>query len=164
MSAIRQTPFGRFLCWLGIHALVTTGGNRDDAIREAWEADTGDLPRDVAPPGRADDVEALRAEVERLREVLEVGQYERWDDSVAPGGMVCRVCGVPVESEPCMEHNPVAAAEAERDEALGRLAKVEARLRMCADCGWTRLECLTAPVKCCPDCNHPAAMGGGDGR
>lgn len=27
-----------------------------------------------------------------------------WDDSVAPGGMVCVECGEPVESEPCPEH------------------------------------------------------------
>lgn len=37
--------------------------------------------------------------------------YEVWDDSVAPGGMVCRTCGFPVESEPCYEHNPIAARQ-----------------------------------------------------
>ena len=26
-----------------------------------------------------------------------------WDGGVAPGGFVCAVCGVPVESEPCPE-------------------------------------------------------------
>lgn len=30
MKPIRQTPFGRFLCWIGVHALVTTGDNRDE--------------------------------------------------------------------------------------------------------------------------------------
>lgn len=30
MKAIRQTPFGSFLCWLGVHALVVTGGIRDE--------------------------------------------------------------------------------------------------------------------------------------
>jgi len=38
-----------------------------------------------------------------------------WSDAVAPGGEVCAVpmperpdgiCGMPVESEPCREHNP----------------------------------------------------------
>lgn len=27
-----------------------------------------------------------------------------WSDAVAPGGYVCAVCGMPVESEPCPEH------------------------------------------------------------
>lgn len=35
-----------------------------------------------------------------------------WDDSVAPGGMVCVECGVPVESEPCGEHGAMPAGEA----------------------------------------------------
>lgn len=30
MGNIHQTPFGRFLCWLGVHALVVTGHNSDD--------------------------------------------------------------------------------------------------------------------------------------
>lgn len=29
-----------------------------------------------------------------------------WDDSVAPGGYVCTVCGIPTEDEPCAEHGP----------------------------------------------------------
>jgi hypothetical protein len=29
MRPIRQTWFGSFLCWLGVHALVTTGHNTD---------------------------------------------------------------------------------------------------------------------------------------
>lgn len=35
---IRQTPLGRVLCWLGIHALVTTGENRDQygRILSVW--------------------------------------------------------------------------------------------------------------------------------
>ena len=32
MEQIKQTPFGRLLCWLGIHALVTTGFNHDSFI------------------------------------------------------------------------------------------------------------------------------------
>lgn len=35
-----------------------------------------------------------------------------WDDSVAPGGMVCVECGVPVESEPCGEHGAMPAGVA----------------------------------------------------
>ena len=31
---------------------------------------------------------------------------EVWDDSVAPGGYVCTVCGIPTEDEPCAEHGP----------------------------------------------------------
>lgn len=27
MKDIKQTPVGKVLCWLGIHALVVTGGN-----------------------------------------------------------------------------------------------------------------------------------------
>lgn len=27
-----------------------------------------------------------------------------WDGSVAPGGWVCSVCGMPTESEPCVDH------------------------------------------------------------
>lgn len=30
MKQIRQTWFGRILCALGVHALVTTGDNRDE--------------------------------------------------------------------------------------------------------------------------------------
>lgn len=30
---------------------------------------------------------------------------EIWDGSVAPGGYVCGVCGIPVESEPCATHD-----------------------------------------------------------
>jgi hypothetical protein len=41
--------------------------------------------------------------------------FTRWDDSVAPGGMVCTVCGAPVESEPCWEHDWQARAEHAED-------------------------------------------------
>ena len=37
-----------------------------------------------------------------------------WDDSVAPGGFVCGVCRLPVESEPCRKHQPGAFAESQR--------------------------------------------------
>lgn len=36
---------------------------------------------------------------------------EAWDDSVPPGGMVCAVCGVPVESERCPQHGPKVVEE-----------------------------------------------------
>lgn len=32
-----------------------------------------------------------------------------WDDSVPPGGYVCGSCGMPVESEPCRDHQRWAA-------------------------------------------------------
>lgn len=37
-----------------------------------------------------------------------------WDNSVAPGGFVCEVCRLSVESEPCREHQPGAFAESQR--------------------------------------------------
>lgn len=36
-----------------------------------------------------------------------------WSREVAPGGMVCAVCGMPTESEPCEEHQPAAWARME---------------------------------------------------
>lgn len=33
---------------------------------------------------------------------------ETWDNTVAPGGYVCTVCRVPVESEPCPQHGRTA--------------------------------------------------------
>lgn len=30
---------------------------------------------------------------------------EQWDGSVPPGGYVCAICRVPVESEPCPDHS-----------------------------------------------------------
>lgn len=36
-------------------------------------------------------------------------RVEVWDSSVPPGGYVCAVCRIPVESEPCAKHNPAAA-------------------------------------------------------
>ncbi|HWO64592.1 MAG TPA: PD-(D/E)XK nuclease-like domain-containing protein [Umezawaea sp.] len=52
---------------------------------------------------------------------------DRFDPSIPPGGFVCSVCGTPVESEPCREHQPVAWTNAqgspikltEADPALG---------------------------------------------
>jgi hypothetical protein len=29
-----------------------------------------------------------------------------WSDETPPGGLVCNICGQPVESEPCAEHAP----------------------------------------------------------
>lgn len=39
-----------------------------------------------------------------------------WDSGLPPGGLVCNLCGQPVESEPCPEHAPapVVAMSAER--------------------------------------------------
>lgn len=34
-----------------------------------------------------------------------------WDSAVPPGGMVCSRCGMPTESEPCREHQPIAYAQ-----------------------------------------------------
>lgn len=31
---------------------------------------------------------------------------EVWSDETPPGGMVCSICGQPVESEPCPDHAP----------------------------------------------------------
>ena len=36
------------------------------------------------------------------------GYREVWSDAVAPGGFVCSICGMPVESEPCADHAPEA--------------------------------------------------------
>ena len=37
MKEIKQTPFGTFLCWLGVHALVTSGANVvDGRVLSAW--------------------------------------------------------------------------------------------------------------------------------
>jgi hypothetical protein len=43
-----------------------------------------------------------------LSEVTARPTGEVWDDSVPPGGFVCAVCRIPVESEPCPEHGPKA--------------------------------------------------------
>lgn len=34
-----------------------------------------------------------------------------WDASVPPGGMVCAVCGMPTETVPCPEHQPIEYAK-----------------------------------------------------
>jgi hypothetical protein len=48
------------------------------------------------------------------------GLLETWSGACAPGGWVCAwpdpngpdgICGTPVESEPCTEHNPDWVAE-----------------------------------------------------
>lgn len=50
---------------------------------------------------------------ERLAALLEAEHHpaaqpyrEVWSDEVPPGGMVCSICGGPVESEPCPQHAP----------------------------------------------------------
>ncbi|MGH3095326.1 MAG: hypothetical protein ACRDMV_04925 [Streptosporangiales bacterium] len=40
----------------------------------------------------------------------EYDALDRWDPSIPPGGVVCTECDMPVESEPCAEHQPVAYA------------------------------------------------------
>jgi len=35
---------------------------------------------------------------------------DRWIDINGMGGVICTVCGMPVESEPCAEHQPAAYA------------------------------------------------------
>ena len=152
-------------------------------IREAWEADTGDLPRlgDVASPGRADDVEALRAEVERLRRwkaealpvidglqelgaTLGVGIGQRITgpealaaavalkaraDAAEPAGVEPTIIGRPSDDQMraylAGEYGPPSPeavailtaraerAEAERDEALAKVAAVEAKRDEFAD-------------------------------
>jgi hypothetical protein len=50
----------------------------------------------------------LRAELENARPAKDAPDV--WSDELPPGGMVCGVCGQPTESEPCAEHQPIAAA------------------------------------------------------
>lgn len=45
-----------------------------------------------------------QARIAELEAAHRSDRNERWDDSVAPGGMVCAECGDPVESEPCELH------------------------------------------------------------
>jgi len=35
--------------------------------------------------------------------------HERFTPLPAPGGWVCETCGIPVEDEPCAQHNRVTA-------------------------------------------------------
>ncbi|MBF6399761.1 hypothetical protein IU438_28745 [Nocardia cyriacigeorgica] len=73
------------------------------------EDDHARLVEDVASTVRRfsatlDERDALRA---RLAELAAQQVYrEVWSDEVAPGGMVCSICGHPVESEPCPTHAP----------------------------------------------------------
>ncbi|UAW08324.1 hypothetical protein SEA_WHITNEY_77 [Gordonia phage Whitney] len=49
-------------------------------------------------------LEQAQARIAELEAAHRSDRNERWDDSVAPGGMVCAECGDPVESEPCELH------------------------------------------------------------
>ncbi|MFE5563336.1 hypothetical protein [Streptomyces sp. NPDC056544] len=68
----------------------------------------------------------LRARVAELEALLPY--REVWSDELPPGGFVCNVCGQPVESEPCPDHEPKPQRQAEdphasplhHDYALGR--------------------------------------------
>lgn len=45
----------------------------------------------------------------RITELEAAQPYrEVWSDEVPPGGIVCSICGIPVESEPCPQHAPAA--------------------------------------------------------
>ncbi|WP_157115805.1 hypothetical protein, partial [Nocardia puris] len=49
-----------------------------------------------------------RDSLREARERLAAFEGRVWSDLAPPGGWVCAVCGVPVESEPCSEHEPPA--------------------------------------------------------
>jgi hypothetical protein len=82
------------------------GAERGQAdVPEVWEEIGSEVPqrrpdvRDGLPMAglrlRGDDDPGVVSPTPAAREV--------WDDSAAPGGYVCSVCGMPSESEPC-EH------------------------------------------------------------
>ena len=51
--------------------------------------------------------DVLSALVDRVPPLLPCGCVaDRWDPGLPPGGFVCSACGMPVESEPCAEHQP----------------------------------------------------------
>lgn len=100
-----------------------------------------------------DERDRLRCERDEL-----LGQV--WSTAEPPGGYVCshpmpeggpgidhdgaRICGTPVESEPCPEHSPeglrvlLAAAEAERDRRAARITEARRALGMATlDCPCT---------------------------
>lgn len=53
-----------------------------------------------------DALDQAKSQVRHLRAELDTALNQTWDASCAPGGYVCRTCGVPVESEPCADHAP----------------------------------------------------------
>ncbi|OKK06446.1 hypothetical protein AMK26_10540 [Streptomyces sp. CB03234] len=61
----------------------------------------GALPVPVAG-SLAEENARLRAQVAELE--AQVPYREVWDSGLPPGGLVCSVCGQPVESEPCPQH------------------------------------------------------------
>ncbi|MBF6459827.1 hypothetical protein IU433_12345 [Nocardia puris] len=56
----------------------------------------------------AADLVTARDSLREARERLAALEGRVWSDLAPPGGWVCAVCGVPVESEPCSEHEPPA--------------------------------------------------------
>lgn len=61
---------------------------------------------------------------------------DRWDVSVPPGGYVCSVCGTPVESEPCPDHQPRAyAGMNEPDDGLDVLDALIGDMACGLECG-----------------------------
>lgn len=72
----------------------------------------------AAQMSRADTLNRLarqhRARVTELEAALAAAPYhEVWSSELPPGGLVCSICGQPVESEPCPEHAPAEAGERE---------------------------------------------------
>jgi hypothetical protein len=54
------------------------------------------------------------AEAQKLHAEIAARDYPNvWSDDLPPGGYVCGECGQPTESEPCAEHQPLAAAGGE---------------------------------------------------
>ena len=60
------------------------------------------------------------------------GYVEVWDGSVPPGGYVCSVCEMPVETEPCTQHAPQETLDALHDDRPPRTFTVtlEAGLKL----------------------------------
>lgn len=100
-----------------------------EALRDRWEA----MTRVPAAYSDRAAVHAAALAASHLPDLRHALACEVWDSSVAPGGLVCavrvsagepgfdrpegRVCGRPVESEPCPEHPP-APSSTRRDEPL----------------------------------------------
>lgn len=86
--------------------------------------DSADLTSETLVVDLCDEGEALAKAVQALDSWLRQGGFKPsvwagdapsvFDPSVPPGGHVCGRCGVPVESEPCKEHQPGAWAEVNR--------------------------------------------------
>lgn len=49
-----------------------------------------------------------KAVADWYREIFEKDVPHIWDGTIPPGGYVCSICGTPVESEPCQQHQGAA--------------------------------------------------------